>query len=88
MLETKQDLQSGQTDPFLNGGTIPLIKLTSDIVHWLEPNQAKTLLEAPDSPWRYAHVYYRQQSAKWEEKLRVLNKERILRQLNHLSNFF
>jgi len=80
----KQVSQSGQTDQFLNGGTIPLINHDETDVQWLEPMQAKCLLEAPNSSWRYAHIYYREQAAKWEEKLRVLNKERILRQLNHL----
>jgi hypothetical protein len=80
----KQVSQSGQTDPYLNGGTIPLINHDETDVQWFEPMQAKCLLEAPNSSWRYAHIYYREQAAKWEEKLRVLNKERILRHLNHL----
>lgn len=63
---------------------IPLINLKSELVQWLEPTQARCLLEAPNSSWRYAHIYYREQAAKWEEKLRILNKERVLRQLNHL----
>ena len=72
-----------KTDPYLNGGTIPLISHDETDVQWVEPMQAKCLLESPNSSWRYAHISYRDQEEKWEEKLRVLNKERILRKLNN-----
>jgi hypothetical protein len=49
----------------------------SDDVYWLEPKKAECLLLAPNSTWEHAHIHFMYQVAKWEERLRLLKKQRL-----------
>ena len=68
----------------MSSGTIPLIN-TSDPndVHWVEKKQALSLVEAPGTPWRHAHVYFMEQVAIWENKLREVSRMRIEKHLDY-----
>ena len=80
------DSQSGPKGQSQTGGiTVPVIN-TSDIdkiVHWVGVKQAQCLLNGVNTNWKSAHVYYMEQAAYWENKIRDLGREKIERNLDY-----
>jgi hypothetical protein len=75
ILVKKVDLQNGQNAKHQTGSMIPLIDpYNDDSIYWAKQDEFEKLLH---SGWVYADIYYRKNVAKWEEKLRSLNQERI-----------
>jgi cytochrome c oxidase assembly factor CtaG len=86
MLERKMDSQSGHAEIPQVGGTIPVINISNpDDVHWVEKKQALCLVEAPNTDWRHAHVYFMEQATKWQNKLREVSRMRIEKHLDYMK---
>lgn len=65
---------------------IPLINTKDpEEVLWVEKKQALCLIQAPDTTWRYAHIYFMEQVAKWEGKLREVSRLRIEQHLDYMK---
>jgi len=82
------DLRSGLNDQSQTGGiTVPVIN-TSDvdkIVHWVGTKQAQFLLNGVNTNWKAAHIYYMEQAAYWQNKIRDLGREKIERNLDYMG---
>jgi len=77
------DSQSGHAEIPQIGGAIPLINTSEpEVIHWVDYKQALCLIEAPNTTWRHAHIYYMEQVAKWERKLREISRLRIEKHLD------